>query len=88
MHEGLAVDNIKIVPEGYRAFGKNVTLGGSASWWKIVPAEPNTRASPFGDNFTTDKILTGDKKQIFTYRCSDCSYLEAYAPDLSDPGIP
>jgi hypothetical protein len=82
MEEGLAVDNTKIVPEGYSAFGKNVSLGGSASWWQIVLAEPNTPAGLFGDSFTADKVLAGNKIQIFTYRCSTCGFLEAYAPDL------
>ncbi|TFH31674.1 MAG: hypothetical protein E4G99_13670 [Anaerolineales bacterium] len=82
MEEGLAVDNAKIVPEGYPAFGKNVTLGGSASWWQIVPAQPNTKAGPFGESFMADKVLAGERQQIFTYCCSSCGYLEAYAPKL------
>jgi len=82
LEEGLAVDNAKVVPEAHPAFGKNLTMGGSASWWKIIPAAPNTSAGPFGDTFAVSKVIAGEKKQIFTYRCSDCGYLEAYAPDL------
>jgi hypothetical protein len=82
MEEGLAVDNAKIVPEGYPAFGKKVSLGGSASWWQIVPAEKKTNLGLFGGAFTADRVLAGEKKQIFTYRCVTCGYLESYAPDL------
>ena len=82
MEEGLAVDNAKVVQENHPAFGKNVSLGGSASWWQIVPADPNTTAGPFGDTFTVSKIIAGEKIQIFSYRCSVCGFLEAYAPDL------
>ncbi len=81
MEEGLAVDNAKTVPEGYPAYGKRVSLGGSASWWQITPADPGLKVGPIGD-FTADRVLAGQKKQIFTYRCPDCGYLESYAPDL------
>lgn len=82
MEEGLAVDNIKVINENHPAHGKNVSLGGSASWWQIVPAEANTSAGLFGGGFAVSKVIAGEKKQIFTYRCSNCGYLEAYAPDL------
>jgi predicted nucleic-acid-binding Zn-ribbon protein len=80
--EGLAVDNSKIVPEGYPAYGKKLKLGGSASWWRLVPAEKNARkAGPLpGADFEADKVVAGERFQIFTYRCEQCGYLESYAP--------
>jgi hypothetical protein len=82
MEEGLAVDNGTDVHKAHPAYGTNVSMGGSASWWQIVDAEPNSSAGPFGDTFRVDKVIHGDKIQIFTYRCTNCGYLEAYAPDL------
>jgi hypothetical protein len=82
MQEGLAVDNSKIVPAGYPAFGKRVKLGGSASWWRIVLKDLGAKPvnSVLGESFEADMVLAGEPVQIFSYRCVECGFLEAYAP--------
>ena len=86
MEEGLAVDNSKTVPAGYPAYGKRVKLGGSASWWRIVPKDPGSKPvnSILGESFEADMVLAGEPVQIFSYRCTVCGFLEAYAPQSSD----
>lgn len=79
MEEGFTVDNNKPVHDGYPAYGKKVKLGGSSSWWRLVPAEPNAKAGLLGE-FAVARVLAGEPYQVFTYRCSQCGYLEAYAP--------
>lgn len=82
LEEGLAVDNSKQVQDDHPAFGENLSMGGSPSWWRIVPADPGSSAGVLGLSFKVSKIISGQKRQIFTYRCSECGYLESYAPDL------
>lgn len=79
LEEGFTVDNSKPVHEGYPAFGKNVKLGGSSSWWRLVPAEADAKAGMFGE-FSVGRVLAGEPFQVFTYRCTQCGHLEAYAP--------
>jgi predicted nucleic-acid-binding Zn-ribbon protein len=82
LEEGLAVDNSKQVQDDHPAFGENLSMGGSPSWWRITPANPDASVGVLGHSFKVAKIITGEKRQIFSYRCSDCGYLESYAPDL------
>ena len=83
LQEGFTVDNNKIVPSGYPAFGENVKLGGSHSWWQIVPAQEGQTAGVFApETFKLDRVLAGERIQVFTYRCEHCGFLEAYAPKL------
>jgi hypothetical protein len=83
MEEGFTVDNSKgsTILAGYKAYGKDVRLGGSSSWWKIVTPEENTSAGLLGgDAFLVDRVLAGEPIQVFTFRCLECGYLESYAP--------
>ena len=82
MVEGLAVDNSKQVQDAHPAYGKNLSMGGSPSWWRIIPAQPDASVGLLGNSFQVNKVIDGQKIQIFTFRCSDCGYLESYAPDL------
>jgi hypothetical protein len=81
MQEGFTIDKSKFLPAGYKVYGKRIKLQGSSSWRRIVAAEENTTAGALGDaNFNVDKVLAGEPIQVFTYRCTQCGYLEAYAP--------
>ncbi len=82
--EGLAVDNSKTVPAGYPAYGVRVKLGGSASWWRIVPKDSGSKPvnSILGESLEADMVLAGEPIQIFSYHCVDCGFLEAYAPEV------
>jgi len=83
MDEGFTVDNAKVINENHPAYGPRMKLGGSHSWWQLFDAGAGeTDVSPLpGFSFTAAKVLRGTAGlQVFTYRCQDCGFLEAYAP--------
>jgi hypothetical protein len=85
MEEGFAVDNEKFLDPPPPAFGERISLGGSESWWKLLKPknEKDGTVGLLGKNLKAEKVIYEKKGiQIFTYRCKDCGYLEAYAPKL------
>lgn len=73
MREGLSVINSERVKikAGHPALGNRVTLGGSCSWWEVAaPEKPGI----------VDKVLAGEPRQMFAYRCDQCGFIELYAP--------
>jgi hypothetical protein len=83
MEEGFAVDNDKVLSPPHPAYGERMSLGGSESWWRLSAPKSDKDASVgvLGMGFKAEKIIYEKQGiQIFTYRCQDCGYLEAYAP--------
>lgn len=85
MEEGFAVDNSKVINPSHPAFGPRMKLGGSESWFRLSdPSSPKeSTVSILGVGFQAQRIIADNNGiQVFTYRCRDCGFLEAYAPDL------
>jgi hypothetical protein len=83
MVEGFTVDNAKVINDPHPAYGPRMKLGGSHAWWQLYPADSHeSDVSPLpGMRFTAARVLRGSQGiQVFTYRCQECGFLEAYAP--------
>lgn len=73
MREGLTALNRELaqLSEGHPAIGTRMMLGAACSWWELrAPDKPGI----------ADKVLTGEPRQIFAYRCDQCAFMELFAP--------
>jgi hypothetical protein len=85
MEQGFTVDNDKVLDVPHPAYGERMKLGGSESWYRLSKpsSDKEGKVSLFGHGFMADLVIADSKGiQVFTYRCVDCGFLEAYAPKL------